>query len=942
MPESARNSFLDTVCENQPEIRSAVDALLRGDANEDRRVRAAIGVAAAELSDTRIDRWAGAEIGTYRIDRRIAEGGMGIVYLAHRADQQFEQQVAIKILATSFAGENLHARFLSERQILANLNHTNIAKLLDGGQTDEGVPYLIMEYIDGVPINEYCDTHKLSVDDRLALFIRVCAAVHEAHKHLIIHRDIKPSNILVAEDGVPKLLDFGIAKLLNLRDTPQHVAATVDGARLLTPRHASPEQVLGDPVTTASDIYSLGLLLYELLCGSFPYEINSTTRASEIEETVANLIPPPPSTALANDPDAGVVAKNRNSNVGGLQRALRGDLDTVVLTALHKEPAARYSSAPAMADDLRRFMDHRPIHARPPTRGYLLSRYWMRHRTAMVGIVATLLAVIVGTTAATVGFFTAREAERIAIAEAQNSAAISEFLISIFQEANPDTSAGNERSVREILQRGLERVNTDLDDSNIVKAKVLETLSSVYKGLSDNLQAQALLEQAIELRREIAPDDLEALARLLNDLGDLRRIQSHRADGAQLIEESLELFRTMGNPLTDDRADAVNNLAIAYQEMGRLEEARSLFEEALRLRQQLYEAPHAKIALSLHNLGWHYGRTDNAVLAERYALDAIQMRIDVYGEIHPRVGTTVSMLAGFYRQQNKWDEAETAARKSVRIAEQIFDSGHPDLTFPLYELAAVLNEKGEITEARNLLQQIVAWERISLGPDNHDLGMSLKAYGAILIDLAEYAEAEAILRESHSIFLRLPGSARGLVTARVLLGRVLIRTDRLDEAAEFLGVVENVLPELADKGSTLFHRMEVVALLLAQDEFEDAAKLITELRETIGSTSSNDRFLLPELLFLHSKVLLALGHSGLAIGRSEDAMEIYAHRGHQQHWRVSRLRAQLGQALVEDGRTDQGLVLLQQAQAELTALLGARHPDSRQASTMLRLYRQSN
>lgn len=942
MPESARNAFLDEACECQPEVRNAVDALLQGDSNDDHQVLKAIGRAATNLSDKHVDRWQGTDVGAYRIDSRIAEGGMGVVYLAHRSDKHFDQRVAIKILATSFVSEELYARFLSERQILANLNHTNIAKLLDGGQTDEGIPYLVMEYIDGVPIDEYCDTHNLSVGDRLTLFDQVCAAVHDAHQNLIIHRDIKPSNILVAKDGVPKLLDFGIAKLLDLRDMPHDVAATMDGVRLLTPRHASPEQVMGDPITTASDIYSLGLLLYELLCGSFPYEITSTTRASDIEETVTGLIPQSPSTQLVNDPSASVVARNRNSNTVGLQKTLRGDLDTIVMTALRKEPGARYSSTLAMAEDLKRFANNEPIQARPPTRTYLLSRYWMRHRTAAIGIAATLLAIIVGTTAAAVGFFNARDSERIAIAEAQNSEAISAFLISIFQEANPDTSAGNERSVREILQLGLDRVDTELDDSQVVKAQVLETLSSVYKGLSDNPQAQALLEQAIKLRKENTPDDLEALARLLNDLGDLHRIQSHRAKGAELIEQSLELYRAMGHPLTDDHADAINNLAIAYQEMGRLEEARPLFEESLRLRQQLYEAPHAKIALSLHNLGWHYGRTDDMAMAERYTLEAIKMRVDVYGEIHPRVGSTVSMLARFYRHQNKWDEAESAARRSVQIAEQIFDGGHPDLTYPLYELAAVLNEKGEIAEARQLLDKIVAWERVSLGPDSHDLGMSLKAYGATLINLGEYAEAEAILVESHDIFARLPGSVRGLVTAKILMGRALIRMNRLDEAAEFLGISDGVLPEFADTGSALLHRIEVVKLFLAQDELQLAEELAASIHENIDLTVPNDLILLPQLLSLQGEVLLALGRSAQSIERSEQAIDIYASRSQQKHWRVSRLRAQLGQAMMDDGRTEQGFAQLEQAQVELVDLFGSEHPESRRATAALLLYHQSD
>lgn len=767
LPPAERAAFVERHCADEPELRTLVIDLLRGDAGTD-TIGDAIGRAAGTLSAGQPDRWRGVSAGNYTLEERIAEGGMGVIYRARRSDAQYEQEVAVKLLPTALTTDDLRARFLAERQILASLSHPGIARLIDGGETDDGVPYLIMELIDGIPIDRYCDRHQLGVDNRLALFLQVCKAVDYAHRNLVIHRDIKPSNILVSADGQPVLLDFGIARLID-DSRPGGGDATLYGARLLTPRHASPEQILGQNVTTASDVYSLGLLLYELLCGDYPYHIGATTRPRDIEDRIIGSETPAPSTRLTGSTGAAAAAA-RQTTVERLRRLLRGDLDTILLKALRKEPESRYGSARELADDIARYRERRPIVARPPTFTYLLSRYWARHRPAAVGIVATIVALLAGGTAATVGFLEAREAEREAVAEARNSAAISDFLVSLFQEANPNNHAGDERSVHELLQLGLERVDSELADTPVVQASVLETLSSVYKARADYPLAIDLLQRAVAVHEDGAPDDHGVRARMLNDVGDLLRIQSRHAEAVEWIERAIALHERIGTLVSDDHADAVNNLSLVYQEMGRQEDARREMERALALRRQLFEAPHPKIALSLHNLAWHHeagGRFDEAA---RYAQSGIDMRVAVFGEVHPRVASTVGLLSRIERGRGDLDAAETAARRAVAIAEQIFESGHPDLSFPMYQLAMVLFEQGRSRAAADLLERVVAWERISLGPDSHDLGMSIKAYSGTLIDLGQAAEAEVLLEEALAIFERLPaGSADALADTRDML-----------------------------------------------------------------------------------------------------------------------------------------------------------------------------
>jgi tetratricopeptide (TPR) repeat protein/tRNA A-37 threonylcarbamoyl transferase component Bud32 len=771
-PEAKREELLAARCGDDEALRAAVLSLLEGDGKGD-SIKDAIGRAADELSRAQSDRFVGTMIGSYTVEKFIAEGGMGHVYLAHRSDEAFDQRVAIKLLPARLATESLRRRFRGERQILANLQHPNIAMLLDGGETDDGVPYLVMEYVDGTPIDEYCQQHEFTLQQRIELFIDVCAAVQFAHANLVVHRDIKPSNVFVTEDGVVKLLDFGIAKLLDPNADPGIAAMTMDGSQLFTPRHASPEQVLGKTITTASDVYALGLMIYELLTGSFPYDVTSKTPPGEIATIITNETPAPPSRRVDSKS----------------ARRLRGDLDTIVLNCLRKDPGARYNSVNELAADLERFLTHRPILARPPTLAYIAARFWHRNRAIAVSVVVTAAAIIIGAFAATAGYIQARESERAAVLEAQNAEAISGFLVSLFEEANPDVSAGDERSVRDVLAIGRERVDSELADSPITQARVSATLSEVYKGLGDYEQAQDLQQHAVALVEAHAPEDLEMLAMLRVDMGDILRIRGDHDAAVATLHAALAAFEASGAGISPEWASALNNLGLTHEEMAQRDAALARLEQALHMREALFESPHADIANSLHNLAWIYSRGIDLEKAEQYAIEAVAMREAVFGEMHPRVAVTVGQLARIYLARGMLDDAELAARKSVAIAEQIHDTGHPDVSYAYYELADVLQEKGELEESRDLFAQVTAWERVSLGEQSYDYAYSLKAYANVLVELGEFDTAEPLLRQSLAIFDAGPGSARrAWHNALVNLADLLTKAGRFDEAADLLGV----------------------------------------------------------------------------------------------------------------------------------------------------------
>jgi eukaryotic-like serine/threonine-protein kinase len=577
----ARREALDRACKGDARLRAQLESLVAADSRAESFLETPAAEYAAGLVRAASDEYEplggdmqpGQQIGPYRLIREIGRGGMGRVFLADRADGQFEQQVALKLVRGVQSGGEILQRFLRERQILARLHHPNIARLLDGGMTPDGRPYFAMEYVSGEPITTYCDARTLDLHARLDLFTAVCDAVQYAHQNLVVHRDLKPSNALVTPDGEVKLLDFGIAKVLH-----EHEEAGGDptltrlGTGPMTPEYAAPEQVRGEPVTTATDVYALGALAYELLTGRGPHRLTRLT-AAEVERAITGRDVERPSAAVTRarpGPDgeqpAELVARTRRTDPHRLRRALKGDLDTIVMKALQKEPARRYASAGAFVDDIRRYRGGLPIAARRDSMGYRAGKFVRRHAIG-VGATALILATLV---AGLIG--TAWQA-RVASREAAKAREVSRFLAGLFAVSDPALANASKITARELLDRGATRIETELAHQPAVQSEMMLLLGRIYRDLSVYDRAQPLLERSLQLRRANAGRDDEHVADATSELGQLALEAGRPLDAERLQRETLALRRAVLGSDHPQVGKTMRDLALVLDFQGKFDEA---------------------------------------------------------------------------------------------------------------------------------------------------------------------------------------------------------------------------------------------------------------------------------------------------------------------------------------------------------------------------------
>jgi len=479
---------LEAVRQGDPELCRRVQSLLAAYARRDD----VLGL--FEEPKEPLPGFVGRQVDRYRILKQLGRGGMGSVFLVQRDDQHFKGLAAIKLIRRGMDTEDILRRFRNERQILAALNHPGIARLLDGGMTEEGLPYFVMEYIDGAPLDHYCDQHRLSISERLDLFMGVCEAVQYAHQNLVVHRDLKPSNILVTTDGQVKLLDFGIAKVLNPVMSAVSMAVTRTELRVMTPAYASPEQILGETITTASDVYTLGVLLYELLTGHQPHRLGGRLEP-ELVRIILEAEPAKPSMVVTQveeiqgrdgatstiTPEQ--VSARRSSEIKQLKRRLRGDLDNIVLKALRKEPSQRYASAEQLGADVQRFLFGSPILARKATAGYRLRKFVLRHRVSVAAATLVVLSLVAGLGAALWQAQVAQHERDVAQQEAEKLAQVTEFVVSVFEISNASESRGDTLTALEVLDRGAAWVESEMMEDSEIKAAMMDVLGRIYQNL---------------------------------------------------------------------------------------------------------------------------------------------------------------------------------------------------------------------------------------------------------------------------------------------------------------------------------------------------------------------------------------------------------------------------------------------------------------------------
>ncbi len=788
LPEGLQSAWLTRTHGSDPELVAEVRAML--EAHRAAGILDSLPVRPGAESGP-----AERRVGPYRILRELGRGGMGVVYLAERDDGQFRKRVAVKILRSSPDAEELHARFLAERQILASLNHPNIAQLLDGGVTDGRLPYLVMEYVDGVPITDYCDAQRLGLRARLALFSDVCAAVSHAHQNLIIHRDLKPSNITVTRDGQVKLLDFGIAKLMNPDLGAFTAPVTRTHHRVMTPEYASPEQIRGDPLTTASDVYSLGIVLYQVLTGHSPYRLTRRS-AQEIVEAVCEREPDRPSTRVMGTehvyledgstreitPDG--VSGARGVTIERLRRQLRGDVDAIVMMSLRKEAARRYGSADALGQDIARYLEGRPVTAHQGSRWYRVRKRLVRHRLEAAAAVVVATSLLAGAGLATWQAAVARserDRAQAALLSAEQSLRqteeVTDFLVALFEASDPEASAGDTITARELLERGLRRADA-LAAEPAVQARVLGAIGRVHRSLGEYERAAPLLERSLTLRREsLGPENIE-VAEGMQELATLLRLRGTYPAAESLYRSSLDLQRRIAPGDVLRAATTLHEFAALQHTMGRYAVADSLYREAYALRVARLGEEHPRTLATLDQIAVvtrDRGSRDSAgVILSR----VLQIRERVLGPDHPDVATTLSQLASIHAGRGEWAQTEALLRRALRIRERAFGADHPEVARTMSQVASTLTFQGRLEEAETMHRRSLAVLRRTIGPDHTTIAAALNSLGLVLKDRGRRADAEAAFRESVEMYRRIFGtdhahlatSLRNLATIRAQRG----------------------------------------------------------------------------------------------------------------------------------------------------------------------------
>ncbi len=709
-------------------------------------------------------------VGAYRLEREIGRGGMGVVYLAAR-DREFDQKVAIKVLRRGLESSDMERRFRQERQILANLAHPNIAVLHDGGTAADGRSFIVMELVEGLAIDEYCRRQALAPRARLELFSTVCSVVQFAHQHLVVHRDLKPGNILVTAGGVPKLLDFGIAKLLEARE-PYTTAHERPGLRLMTPEFASPEQEQGGQITTATDVYALGLLLHLLLAGSLPKR-PAPRRATGASRPV--LEPARPVGPAAPQP-------------------LRGDLAAVVAKASHLDPGERYASAQALGEDVRRFLAGEPVAARrDATWLYRTGKFVRRHRPGVVA--ASLLVLLLAGFGATVTWLW-----RKALRNEHRARQVSSFLEELFQIPDPGQSRGETITAREILDRGNLQIDRDLKQEPETRAALMETMGKVYINLGLYQRALKLEEEAVRLRRAAPGSDDPLLAESLHSLGTVLRKMGDLAAAEPHVREAVAIQRRAFHGDDPELARGINNLAALLSAKHELAEAERLFREALAMKLRLYHGDRDDVAMGLHNLAEVVAQKGDLAAAEPLYREALAMRRRLVGQApDPGVALTLNNLAALRQDRNDLAEAERLYRQALAMRQRLYGPG-PEVATTLNNLAQVREARGDPAEAEALYRQALAiYDRRPAESRHPNRAIFLRNLAA-LIARRDPGQAEPLARQALSIFQDVIPEGWRTADAESVLGGCLAGLRRYEEAEPLLAAGYRRLKELRGDG----------------------------------------------------------------------------------------------------------------------------------------------
>ncbi len=860
LPDPAQRASLEAQCAEDPTLMTEVLSLLEQDARGDSLLdRDAAHVAAEVLDEGIPPALLDQTFGPYRLKEALGQGGMGVVYLAERED--LGSVAAIKILRDAWLSPDRRERFASEQRTLAQLNHPAIARLYDADTLPDGTPWFVMEYVEGVPLTEFCEHHASSILERLRLFRAVCEAVEHAHRHLIVHRDLKPSNILVKPDGSVKLLDFGIAKQLDSLEGP--VDRTRTGLRLMTPAYAAPEQILGDPVGIHTDIYTLGVVLYELLTGRLPFDLSNRT-PGEAETAIIKQGRERPSAA----------AKEKS-----ISRRAWADLDVLCLTAMHIEPQRRYRTVEALIRDIDHYLTGEPLEARPDTFGYRLGKYVRRNWRPVSAATASFIVVVGLVVFYTVRLATARNA---AVAEAARTQRIQHFMLNLFQGGEEAVGPADSLRVVTLVDRGV-RDAQSLDGEPAVQAELYETLGSIYQKLGKLDRADSLLRAALDQRRSLFGSDDAEVAKSLVALGRLRVDQAEYQEAERLIREGLAISQRHRRPGDPAIASATVALGQVLEESGKYDEGIKVLEQAVRLRGMAPAQPTTELAASLRELAnthFYAGHLavadslDRLVLAltrklngerhplvaedlinlgavqhewghyqeaERYYRQALDITQAFYGPSHYKTAAGLTVLGRALIFQKRYDDAMPLFQRALAIRERVFGKVHPQVASTLNEMGGIALAREKFGEAEALASRVLAIYRTVYSGKHNLVGTALANLASVYMAQHQYARAEPVLREAIGVFTETQGAAHlNTGIARIKLGRTLLRQRRYAEAARETLAGYQILTKQTDPGVSwlVAARKDLVAAYDSLGQPEKAAQFRAELADTAGKAAN--------------------------------------------------------------------------------------------------------
>ncbi len=796
-PAKQRESWLRQNTQQDEEIRQHVLQMLQTDDGSGSSITHAVANGLQTLISDQFAIRQGDRLGAYEIIALIGEGGMGAVYEGRRIDKEFQQRVAIKLIQSTAVNSLTLQRFQTERQILANLNHPNIARLLDGGTTEQGLPYLVMEYVQGIPVIEYCQQNRLNIEHRIKLFLQVCAAVKYAHERLIVHRDIKPANILVTDEGQVKLLDFGIAKIIEGEEPALPASETRSEVRLLTPESATPEQVLGHSITTRTDVYALGNLLYQMLTEQKLFDFEQENRLV-LERLICEQTPQKPSQAI--QPDFSLLQASTSSLVRSSQqklcKTLQGDLDTIILKALQKEPERRYDSVEQLVDDLQRHLKNFPIHARPDSLGYRAAKFFQRNRLLAsvaslfaVSVILFIIVVLIQSSALK------KQTER-ALLEADNAQQISDFMINIFESSDPNVNAGEDLSAKQLLDAGKQKID-DLDAKPLLQSRMLLALGRVYQKLGDYEQALQFINRAVELIQNNPQADVILRNDMITNRADLEYELGEYATSEASYRESLALLESQDQPDEDliintqlglvavlseqyknaealpiqqqvlqrqiekhgensaEAGEAWTFLGHVLRKLSRHAEAEDVLKKAVEAKRAAYGNQHLETAHSLNQLARTLTFTKKFDEAEKAALEGLQIRSNIHQGDHVEVAASLGNLAHIMTAAEKYPRAAQYRLESLNMIKAIFGDEHPYVPGTLGSLASLYRKSGQLELAVQTFQQSIAvFKKLSDQP-TIKWASPLCGLGQAYLDLHQPDQALPAIRQCHDIRLQL-------------------------------------------------------------------------------------------------------------------------------------------------------------------------------------------